>query len=150
MKRLTGHAEGVCRADAAAVVRLLRAVDQYPSWHPEVVRRVAVLERDAAGAPQMFETTLRVPVGPLPMDVDLTLALDAERPDRVTLTRLANDPGDTETFVADWRLEQRRPAETGLRLDLDADLDVPRLVPLGDVGDRLARGFVDAAAAALG
>jgi hypothetical protein len=150
MKRFSGHAEGVCRADGAAAVALLRTVDQYPSWHPDVVRRVAVLERDAAGAPSMFEATLKVPVGPISVEVELTLAVAAQRPDRVTLTRLPNDSEDTETFVADWRLEQRRPKETAIRLDLEAQLDVPRLVPLGDVGDRLARGFVDAAAAGLG
>jgi hypothetical protein len=150
MKRLVGHAEGVCRASGDAVARLLRAVDQYPSWHSDVVRRVVVLERDAAGAPRMLEATLRVPVGPISVAVDLTLALGAERPDRVTLTRLPNDSEDRETFVADWRLEQRGPEETGIRLDVEGELDVPRLVPLGDVGDRLARGFVDAAAAALG
>jgi hypothetical protein len=150
MKRLTGHAERVCRVDRAAAAALLRTVDQYPSWHPEVVRRVAVLERDAAGAPRMFEATLRVPVGPLATDVELTLALAAEGLGRVTLTRLPNDSADAETFVADWRLEQRGAAETAVRLELEAELDVPRLVPLGDVGDRLARGFVEAAAAALG
>jgi hypothetical protein len=115
-----------------------------------VVRRVVVIERDAAGHPRMLEATLRVAVGPLSLDVDLALALDAKRSDRVTLTRLPNDPDDRETFVADWRLEQRGPDETAIRLDLQGDLDVPRLVPLGDAGDRLARGFVDAAAAALG
>ncbi len=150
MKRLIGHAEGFCPADRAAVAGLLRTVDQYPSWHPDVVRRVAVIERDAAGAPRMFEATLRVPVGPISMDVDLTLALGTDRLDRVTLTRLPNDSEDSETFVADWWLDQRRPEETAIRLDLEADIDVPRLVPLGDVGDRLARSFVDAAVAAVG
>jgi hypothetical protein len=150
MKRLRGNAEGVCRADRAAVAGLLRTVDQYPSWHPDVVLRVAVLERDAAGGPRMFEATLRVPVGPISMDIDLTLALGTDHRDRVTLTRLPNDSEDTETFVADWWLEQRRPAETAIRLDLEGDIDVPRVVPLGDVGDRLALGFVDAAVAALG
>ncbi len=150
MKRLFGHADGICRASAAATVRLLRAVDQYPSWHYEVVRRVVVIERDAAGHPRMLEATLRVPVGPISVDIDLALALDAELPDRVTLRRLPNDPDDRETFLADWRLEPREPEETEIRLDVVGDLDVPRLVPIGDVGDRLAKGFVEAAAAALG
>jgi hypothetical protein len=149
MKRLSGHAEGVCRASAVATGRLLRAVDQYPSWHYEVVRRAVVIERDAAGHPRMLEATLRLPVGPISMETELALALDAGRPDRVTLTRLPNDPDDKETFVADWRLEPRGPGETGIRLDLEADADVPRLVPLGDVGEKLAKGFVDAAIAAL-
>jgi hypothetical protein len=150
MKRLSGHAEGICRASGTATVRLLRAVDQYPSWHYEVVRRVVVIERDVAGVPRMLETTLRFPVGPISVEAELTLALGAERPDRVTLTRLPNDPHDRETFVADWQLEPRGPEQTAIRLDLEADADVPRLVPLGDVGERLAQGFVDAAVAALG
>jgi hypothetical protein len=150
MKRLSGHAKGISRASGAAAAQLLRTVDQYPSWHPEVVRRVAVLERDAAGHPRMLEATLRVPVGPISLDVDLALALETDHPDRVTLRRLPNDPDDRETFLADWRLESRGPEETEIRLDVVGDLDVPRLVPIGDVGDRLAKGFVQAAAAALG
>ena len=77
MKSLSGRAEGTCRASIAAAAQLLRAVDDYPRWHPEGVRRVVVLERDPAGSPQTLEATLRVAVGPIARDVELTLAVSA-------------------------------------------------------------------------
>ena len=39
---------------------------------------------------------------------------------------------------------------TQIRLDLAANLDVPRFVPLGGVGDSMADGFVSAATRELG
>ena len=148
MRRLSGHAEAVCDAPTAEVFELLRALEGYPSWAVGLVRRVEVLERDRAGAPTRALATLRVAIGPLPMSLELTVALSAEPCDRVTLRRLPNDPHDDETFVAMWQIDQRRPSATTIRLEIEAGLDIPRLVPLGDTGDRLARELVEAAAAA--
>lgn len=148
MKRLSGQAEGVSHASASDVAHLLRAVDEYPSWGTDLVREVVVLERDDAGYPQTLQATLRVPIGPIPMSFHLTLAVSAELPDCVKLTRLPNDPDDEETFVALWRLDENQTPGTTIRLDIEADLDVPRFVPIGDIGDKLAKGFLDAAAAA--
>ena len=47
-----------------------------------------------------------------------------------------------------WRVSGAGP--TQIRLDLAANLDVPRFLPLGDVGDSMAAGFVSAATRALG
>ncbi len=57
--------------------------------------------------------------------------------------------GDREQFSVTWHV---REAEGGAEIDLalDANLSVPRLVPLGGIGNGVARGFVDAAARALG
>lgn len=148
MKRLSGHAESVCDASVASVFELLRAVDRYPSWHGEVVRRVAVHERDREGYPATVDASLRVPIGPVRHDLELALAVGAEPPYRLTLTRLQNDPEDQEAFVAVWRLDQDRG--TAIRLSIEAELELPRLLPLGDLGDKLATGFVHAAAAAAG
>lgn len=146
MKRLSGQAETACDASAASVSELLRAVDRYPGWHGEVVRHVAVLERNVDGHPSKVDATLRAAIGPVRHDLELTLAVVAERPDSITLTRLPNDAQDREAFVAIWRVEEDRG--TTIRLSLEAELELPRLMPLGDLGDRLASGFVEAAAAA--
>ena len=146
MKRLSGHAETVCDASAASVSELLRAVDRYPDWHGELVRRVAVRERDADGYPAKVDARLHVAIGPVRHDLELTLAVAAERPDSISLTRLPNDAEDREAFVAVWRVDEHR--RTTIRLSLEAELEVPRLLPLGDLGHRLVTGFVEAAAAA--
>src|SRR5438270_5777432 len=149
MRSISGRAERVCDAPAETVFELLRAVEGYPSWASGIARRIVVLERDREGSAIKLLATLRVQVGPLPMGLELTIAVSAEPADRVTLTRLPNDPGDDETFVAVWRIDRGQRSETTIRLEIEAGLDVPRLVPLGDLGDRLAGELVDAAIAAL-
>jgi hypothetical protein len=61
----------------------------------------------------------------------------------VRLTRLKHQPSDPERFEVVWRVGSERP--TRLELELAATLDVPRLVPVGGVGDRIAQGFIEAA-----
>ena len=52
---------------------LLAAVDRYPSWHPDVVKDVEVLERDDQGRPTKARTKLHVQHGPITRDFDLTM-----------------------------------------------------------------------------
>ena len=66
----------------------------------------------------------------------------------MTLTRLPNEPDDPERFVARWYLDRAEPAGTSVRLELEAELDLPRLVPVGDIANNLASAFVQAAIAA--
>lgn len=148
MKTVSAQAEAISHAGIPEVAHLLRAVDAYPRWAGEVVREAIVLARDEAGQPLRVEATLRVQLGPLPLDLELTLAISSERAESVTLTRLPNDPGDEERFVAVWRLDEGPARRTRIGLSIEASIDVPRLVPLGDLGDKLARRLADAAAAA--
>jgi hypothetical protein len=46
-----------------------------------------------------------------------------------------------------WHVDA--PAHAQIRLDLHANLSVPRFLPLGGIGDAVADGFVNAAARAL-
>jgi hypothetical protein len=125
---------------------LLGAVDHYPRWYPDAAKRVAVLERDSGGRPIRVEATIHVARGPLVKDFELTLAVDVDPGRSVTLTRLLNEPSDPEEFVVTWRFEGFKESDrTQIHLELDAKLDVPRLVPLGDLGDAVAAGFVAAA-----
>jgi hypothetical protein len=153
MKDLRGSATGVAPAPVAECVRFFRAVDRYPTWHPTVVRKVDVLERDGDGHPTRARGVLHVAVGPLVKDFDLVLAVTVEGERTVKLTRIPNDAADLERFEVIWRLE---PGEgtagkrTRIRLQVQASLSVPRLVPVVGIGDRLAEGFVSAATRALG
>jgi Polyketide cyclase / dehydrase and lipid transport len=147
VKELQGTADSAVTAPVADCLTLLAAVDRYPAWYPEVVRSVDVLERDSSGQPVRIRTTLHLAQGPLAKDFDLVMAVAVEPPSQVRLTRVREDPSDAETFDVTWHIEAA--AQTQIRLDLHANLSVPRLLPLGGIGDAVAEGFVAAAARAL-
>lgn len=147
MKELSGTAGAPASAPVDRCVTVLADVENYPLWYPAVVREVHVLERDNDHASRV-QATLHVAVGPIARD--LSLLLDVVRQgEEVTLTRVSKEPSDPERFVVHWRVEPGDGADARIVLHLDAALDVPRLVPLGGVGDGLAEGFVAAAVKAV-
>jgi Polyketide cyclase / dehydrase and lipid transport len=148
VKELDGVASAPVRASVQECVELFRAVDRYPDWYGEVVRDVAVLERDAEELPSRARATLHVSAGPLVRDLQLVLAITATAPARVRLARIPHEPSDAERFEVVWSVVEGPP--TQVRLELSATLSVPRLVPLGGIGDAMARGFAAAAARQLG
>jgi hypothetical protein len=148
MKELTGSAVATTAAISEACLSLLEAVDRYPSWHPEVVKEAEVLERDAQGHPTKARAKLHVERGPLTRDFDLVLAVSIDPSGTVKLSRIPHEPTDKEKFDVIWRVEGG--PTTRIRLELAANLDVPRFIPLGGVGDSMAEGLVNAAARALG
>jgi ribosome-associated toxin RatA of RatAB toxin-antitoxin module len=147
MKSLHGEASAGVGAPIEECLALLAAVERYPSWYPDVVRQVDVLERRPDGLAARAEVTLHVAHGPLVKDLHLLLAVRVDAPDTVVLTRIPHGPPDDERFEVTWRLQAG--TETSIHLALDAELAVPRFVPLGGVGDTVASGFVAAAVAAL-
>ena len=148
MKVLHGSAAAEAPAPVDDCFALLADVEGYPRWYPEVVRQVAVTERRPDGRAALARVRLHVSVGPLARDVELLLAVAEVAPATVTLTRVPSAGRDSEQFSVAWRLDERT-AGTNIELALDAELDVPRLVPTGGVGDSLAQGFVAAAGRAL-
>jgi ribosome-associated toxin RatA of RatAB toxin-antitoxin module len=142
---------GAASIDVAAVPEsayaVLADVERYHDWYPDVIRKVAVLERDEAGAASLADVTLSAPGLPIG---DLETRMRAERhpSSAVSLVRVPNEPGDNEQFSVAWTIE---PTASGSRVAvrLDAMLPVPRLVPIGGLGDRMAGGFVRAAKAAI-
>ena len=122
-------------------------MDRYPSWHGDVVTSAEVVERDAEGQPIRARAKLHVERGPLTKDFDLLMAVIADPFEMVKLSRIPHERGDPERFDVVWRM--RGGTSTHIRLDLAANLSVPRLVPLGGVGDGLAQGLVSAATKAL-
>ncbi len=130
-------------APLAQCLALVEAVDEYPRWYPDVVRSVEVFERDADGVPSRVQTTLHVSVGPVTKDFELPMTVARTPPATVALAKIGGDA----KFDVTWRLSEGQG--TLLELELDASVDVPRLLPLGDVGNSVAKGFVSAASAEL-
>ena len=143
MKELRGTATALVPAPLERCLALVRAVDGYPSWYPDVVRSVEVVERDADGLPSRAQTKLHLTTGPLTKDFDLLMAVTFEPPATVKLAKVGGDA----KFEVLWRLQDGE--KTRLTLELDANLDVPRFLPLGGIGDSVAQGFVSAASAEL-
>lgn len=143
MKELRGTATALVPAPLERCLALVEAVDRYPDWYPDVVRSVEVLERDIGGVPSRARTKLHVAVGPVTKDFDLLMAVTVQAPATVKLVKV----GGSAKFDVVWRLQAGE--STRLSLELDANLDVPRFLPLRGVGDSIARGFVSAANAEL-
>ncbi len=147
MKKLHARAEAPVNATAEQAIALLRAVDGYPTWYPEGVRAAEVLERDDDGRPTKVKATLHIASGPLVRDFRLTLLVTSPDPGTIRLAREPHDSSDSERFEVTWRVTDRYGVQ--IELALDANLSVPRLLPVGGVGESLAQGFVGAAARAL-
>jgi hypothetical protein len=147
VKELHGRASTEVAVPIDRALALLAAVERYPSWYPEVVREVDVLEVAGDGQPIKALTSLHVVHGPLVRDFRLEMAVTVDPPRSVQLTRIPHGAGDREQFQVTWNLTGSDA--TRIALAIDANLSVPRLVPLGGVGDALAQGFVRAARNAL-
>jgi hypothetical protein len=144
MKELRGSAATAVAAPIDRCIALFEAVDAYPTWYPDVVQEVEVLERGESGRPTRVRTVLHVARGPLVKDFHLVLAVASDGAHEVQLTRVRDASSGPEQFDATWRAEDE--AGTRIQLDLIASLDVPRFLPVGGIGDAMAEGFVAAAA----
>jgi hypothetical protein len=138
MKQLHGTATELVAAPLGECLALLEAVDRYPTWYPEVVRDVEVLDRGPSGQPTRARTKLHVSRGPLVKDFDLLLAIAVEPPATVKLTRPTNDPSQQQ-FDVTWRLQDGEG--TRIELFVDANLRVPRFLPVGRIGNPMAKGL---------
>ena len=147
MKHLQGAAQAVVDVPIEEALAFLAALEAYPGWYPDVVREVKVVESGEDGLPSRAETKLHLSYGPVSRDLDLLLAVRVRRPGLVHLTHVSRGPSRGASFDATWRLEDRDG--TDLQLELDATMPVPRLVPLGGVGDAFAAGFMKAAVGRL-
>ncbi len=146
MRDLTGTGSAAVAAPLETCLSFLAAVDRYPDWYPTVVRQVDVLERGPDGQPHRVRTKLHVMAGPVARDFDLVMAVEVHRPDTVKLTRVS-DTGSQQQFDVIWRLHDL--SGTRLELELHANIDAPRFLPLGGIGDSIANGFVAAATGAI-
>ncbi len=148
MKELTGSASAGTTASLAEAMALLEDIDRYHEWHPDVVKEAEVLERDGDGHPTRARTKLHVERGPLTHDFNLVMAVTVDPSGTIKLSRIPHEPTDRERFDVTWRVEGGNSSR--IQLDLAANLDLPRFLPLGGVGDSMAQGLVSAATRRLG
>ena len=143
------HATASANVDAAPeqCTTLLAVIDDYPRWHPDLIREAETLERSPDDTPVRARATVHLALGPLVRDFELLLAVAVTPGQSVKLTRVPHEPADPERFEVNWCVEPGSP--TRLHLELAARIDVPRLLPVGTLGEQLAQGFVDAASRAL-
>jgi hypothetical protein len=147
VKHLHGAAQSTVTVPIEECLAFLQALEGYPAWYPDVVREVTILESGDDGLPTRAETKLHLSYGPVSRDLDLLLAVHVRSPGLVKLTQVPGEPSSDASFDATWRLESH--AGTRLALELDATMPVPRLVPLGGIGDEFAAGFMEAAVSEL-
>ncbi len=146
MRELHGTATETVQTPREACFAFLAAIDAYPDWYPDGVREVEVLERGTDGQPTRVLTVLHVEVAGFNRDFKLTMNVEVD-PDRsVALRKVKADTSDPP-FDVIWSLSEQDG--TLIQLALDTALPVPRLMPLGGVGDSIARSFVSAAERAL-
>jgi len=143
VKELGGSAQTAVDASREACFELVSDVERYPSWNPELIRRIEVLEVHSDGRPTRVRTTVHVAAGPVTRDFDLVMDVEYSGQDAVSLSRVPHEAGDPEQFEVVWRIRDGTP--TSLAVELSAQLEVPRLLPLGGVGDRIAQEFLEAA-----
>jgi ribosome-associated toxin RatA of RatAB toxin-antitoxin module len=129
-------------------MELVSDIGEYPRWCPDVVREVMVLERDSSGQPTKVAATLHAEAGPLVRDFRLALLVRIQPASGVELIRIPHEPSDPEQFRVSWAIQEGH-GQTQLSLELDANLSVPRLLPIGAVGDSIASSLVEAAKRAL-
>jgi ribosome-associated toxin RatA of RatAB toxin-antitoxin module len=147
VKELHASAPATVAATPEACTQLLAAVDRYPDWYPEVIREAEVLERAADGTPELVRAAVHVALGPVARDFAFVLRVAVEPGRRVTLSRVPHEAADEERFELAWNVDPGPP--TTLRLELAAELEVPRFLPVAAVCGPLAQAFVDAARRAL-
>jgi ribosome-associated toxin RatA of RatAB toxin-antitoxin module len=147
VREISATATGVAQASIDAVFSQLRDVEHYPDWYPAGAKRVEVLERDGDGMPVAVNAVLAAVAGPLRKSFDVRLAVETQVPTRVALVRVADDRGDHEALTISWNLRELGPQQTEVTVDMIAHLDVPPFLPVGQVAQEAAGGFLAAAIA---
>ncbi|HZU60923.1 MAG TPA: SRPBCC family protein [Solirubrobacteraceae bacterium] len=147
MKELRGQAAGPVSASGSECFALLLAIERYPAWYPDVVRRAEVTQRDSEGQPSQARATVHLGIGPVRRDFELNLQVTTVPERLVRLSRVPHAPSDPEQFVVAWQIDSG--PSTRLAVELRASLEVPRLLPLQGIGESVAQGFLAAAQAEL-
>jgi hypothetical protein len=144
VRELHATAAASVQASVERCLALLGDVEAYPSWCGEVVEAA---ERDAAGPASRARVTLRLGRGPVAGRFHELMEVEVLPPHQVSLARVPHQETDPERFEVRWELEPG--PQTLLTVELDAVLDIPRLLPLGGLADSVAQELVAAAIRAL-
>jgi ribosome-associated toxin RatA of RatAB toxin-antitoxin module len=143
--------QGRATADLAVALEdcfeLVAAIDLYPTWF-DVVREVEVLERDDDGRALTARVELHIPQSPFGTDFELVMAVETEPPVAVVLTKIPDGPDDHERAQLSWRMQDGQA--TLVEFEFDAAVSfLPAFLPLGGIGDVVARVILDEAADAF-
>jgi hypothetical protein len=123
------------------------AIDRYPIWYPAGVTAAEVTERDDGGLPTRARVNLHVAQGVLVRDFKLNVAVVTRELESVQMSRIPHGPDDREELSVEWGLAGGE--ETQIDVRMSANLSIPRFVPVSGIAESMARGFLDAALAAL-
>ena len=143
MKELSGSASADVAVAPERAYAVLADVERYQTWYPDVISTVQVLERGPVGEVMLADVTLSAPGLPI-SDLEARMRVDRQAEREVALVRVPDGPGDDERFAVRWAISSTGDG-TRVGLRLEAVLAVPRVVPVGGVGDRIAGGFLRAA-----
>jgi hypothetical protein len=142
-RRLRGTAGARLPAPVDACFAVLRDVESWPDWQDNV-SRVEVLDRTDDGAPERIALQLHL----LAFHPSMRAAVTLDPPSSLALDRIPDGPGDDESLRLTITLAPEGDAATNAAADIEAALDVPRLVPLPRaIGDRVANDLLTALAA---
>ena len=104
MKELHGTASASVNVPPDRCIALIEAVGDYPSWHPEVVREVDVLEQHEAGHPSRVRAKLHVARGPVVKDFNLVMSVASDGKREVKLNKVKDRDSGPELFEVTWRV----------------------------------------------
>jgi ribosome-associated toxin RatA of RatAB toxin-antitoxin module len=152
VKEIHGSASGIVRATPERCFSLLAAVDRYRDWNAELVRELEVLERHRDDKPTRVRAVIHVKQSPFMKNFELTVAVRAEPPHAIFITRIPNEPSDPEALELAWRVAPRSAGgatRIGLQFNAVASF-IPGFLPLGGIGNLIAERLLDAATTALG
>jgi ribosome-associated toxin RatA of RatAB toxin-antitoxin module len=140
--------ERVVAAPPEACFAVVSDIERYPDWLTGV-QAIEVRERDDDGQVSLARVRVRLSLPAFSRELAFSGRVEREPPRRLRLRREPSTAASSpETVAMTWTVA---PEGGGSRvgLELEAEVDAPRLVPLGPVGDALARSFADALARRL-
>jgi ribosome-associated toxin RatA of RatAB toxin-antitoxin module len=145
MKEIRGTASAVVPTPANACYALLSAVGRYHEWNSRLIRELEVLQHD----PPRLRAVIRVGRSRLTKSFELSVEVRTEPPRAVVITRIPNEPDDPEALELGWRVA---PVASASRLELEVRAlasSVPSFLPVGGLGDLIARTLLRCATEAL-
>jgi ribosome-associated toxin RatA of RatAB toxin-antitoxin module len=153
LKELSASASDTAPVSIERCFALVADVEHYPDWYPAGVKKVEVLERGEDGRARLVAAVLAVGDGPLHMDFDLRMAVTTTEPGAVELARVKKDEADGSVMVVSWELAASAGAtdaeQTELSVSLHAALSLPPFLPVKQIAQSVANGFLAAALARL-
>jgi ribosome-associated toxin RatA of RatAB toxin-antitoxin module len=147
LKQLQGSASAEIELPVEDCFALLASIDRYPVWF-EMVREVEILDREPDGRARLARVEIYVPQSPFGTDFSFIVAVEADRPAKMQLTKLPDGPADEDRIKLTWRM--RENGWTEIEFEFDAVVSfVPGYLPVGSAGDVIAEVILDAATTAF-